>query len=358
MPFARETDFQESGDFRASVINEELDRMAMLLQQAEMIVEDGLHKQPYDADASLILPTATNRANKILGFDVAGLPVTLAEPYDSAAAAEGSATAASASAAAALVSENTAASSATVALKAVTPTETFSGTGAQTIFALGNTVLSSKSIQIFIGGIKQETSTYTASGTTLTFTTPPPTGTDNIEVVFIGVIGYIGTPGAIPDDALSGDMISGGTMDGVSFDGLNGGPLAGFRNYLMNGSFLVWQRGVSFTANAEYSADRFQHTFAGGSSGTVSRQAFTPGQTDVPGEPEYYFRFDKTTHVAGYSTIFKQNIEDVRTFAGQTATISFWAKVSTGTKNVKRRQHCTHRRRQARRGQSVPEQWL
>ncbi|MBL4721079.1 MAG: hypothetical protein JKY20_08115, partial [Alphaproteobacteria bacterium] len=88
MPFARETDFQESGDLRASVINEELDRMAMLLQQAEMIVEDGLHKRPYDADDPLILPSSSDRAGKMLGFDGDGLPVTLSDPFNSAAAGE------------------------------------------------------------------------------------------------------------------------------------------------------------------------------------------------------------------------------------------------------------------------------
>jgi hypothetical protein len=60
----------------------------------------------------------------------------------------------------------------------------FSGTGSQTVFtlasdpgALGN------SAQVYIGGVYQQRSTYTIGGTTLTFSSAPVSGTDNIEFV-------------------------------------------------------------------------------------------------------------------------------------------------------------------------------
>ena len=59
----------------------------------------------------------------------------------------------------------------------------------------------------------------------------------------------------------------------------------------------------------------------------MSRQPFTLGQTDVPGEPTYFCRM-AVTSIAGAASfsVLNQNIEDVRTFAGQQITVSFWAK--------------------------------
>ena len=59
----------------------------------------------------------------------------------------------------------------------------FSGTGSQTVYTLSTTPSGVNSCQVFINGIYQEKSTYTVVGTTLTFSTPPPLGTNNIEVV-------------------------------------------------------------------------------------------------------------------------------------------------------------------------------
>jgi hypothetical protein len=106
---------------------------------------------------------------------------------------------------------------------------------------------------------------------------------------------------------------------------INGGPLAGMRNAIINGNFDIWQRGTSFTGS-EYGADRW-FNFRVGSTCTMSRQTFTLGQTDVPGEPTYFCRM-AVTSVAGAANIvaLDQRIEDVRTLAGRQITISFWAK--------------------------------
>jgi hypothetical protein len=61
---------------------------------------------------------------------------------------------------------------------------------------------------------------------------------------------------------------------------------------------------------------------------TTSQQSFTVGQTDVPNNPKYFYRWDITSHTTG-SGVLEQRIEDVSTFAGNTCTLSFWAKCST-----------------------------
>jgi hypothetical protein len=107
---------------------------------------------------------------------------------------------------------------------------------------------------------------------------------------------------------------------------INNGPLAGMRNAIINGNFDIWQRGTSHSTNGYGSADRWSNSI-GGYSCTMSRQPFTLGQTDVPGEPTYFCRM-AVTSIAGAASfsVLNQNIEDVRTFAGQQITVSFWAK--------------------------------
>jgi len=121
-------------------------------------------------------------------------------------------------------------------------------------------------------------------------------------------------------------------LDEVQVANLNGGPLAGFRNVIINGNFDIWQRGTSFTGS-EFGADRWFNDRAG-TTQTVTRQPFALGQTDVPGEPTYYHR-TVVSSVAGAAnrSFLHQFIEDVRTVAGQQITISFWAKVDA-TKNI------------------------
>lgn len=71
--------------------------------------------------------------------------------------------------------------------------DAFSGTGAQTAFVLSADPGSKNNTWVSIDGVLQQKSSYSVSGTTLTFTTAPPTGTSNIEVV-TGTTLSIGTP--------------------------------------------------------------------------------------------------------------------------------------------------------------------
>lgn len=106
----------------------------------------------------------------------------------------------------------------------------------------------------------------------------------------------------------------------------SGSPLSGFRNKIINGGFDIWQRGVSQSAAGHGSADRWRFYFGTGA-GTVSRQAFDLGQTDVPGNPRFFCRHDLSSLAgAGIGTAFGQRIEDVRTLAGRKATLTFYAR--------------------------------
>jgi hypothetical protein len=126
----------------------------------------------------------------------------------------------------------------------------------------------------------------------------------------------------ISPDFGSQNVVTTGDLQGAS---INGGPLAGFRNAIINGNFDIWQRGTSFTGN-EYGADRWLST-RNGSTHTVTRQSFAPGQTDVPGEPTYFSRTAVVSAAgAGNFSLLEQRIEGVRTLAGQQITVSFWAK--------------------------------
>ena len=104
------------------------------------------------------------------------------------------------------------------------------------------------------------------------------------------------------------------------------GETGGFRNAIINGGFDIWQRGTSQTARGYGSDDRWVNDHHG-STKTHSRQAFTLGQTDVPGNPKYFSR-TVVSSVAGADNLVRkyQPIGGVRTFAGDTMALSFWAK--------------------------------
>ena len=65
--------------------------------------------------------------------------------------------------------------------------DTFSGTGSQTAFTMTVAPANTSSIIVAITGVLQDPSTYSVSGTTLTFSAAPPTGTNNISVRYLGI---------------------------------------------------------------------------------------------------------------------------------------------------------------------------
>jgi len=117
-----------------------------------------------------------------------------------------------------------------------------------------------------------------------------------------------------------------------TFGDVSGSPLM-FRNKLINGGFDIWQRGTSQTSSGYGSDDRWSNSH-NGSTKTASQQTFTLGQTDVPNNPRYWSRTVVTSSAGTGNYVLKnQAIESVFTLAGQTATLSFWAKADA-SKNI------------------------
>lgn len=66
-------------------------------------------------------------------------------------------------------------------------TDQFSGTGSQTAFTMSLAPATTSSIIVAVTGVLQDPSTYSVSGTTLTFSAAPPSGTGNISVRYLGI---------------------------------------------------------------------------------------------------------------------------------------------------------------------------
>ena len=108
------------------------------------------------------------------------------------------------------------------------------------------------------------------------------------------------------------------------------------KNKLINGDFAINQRGfTSTTTSAVYIFDRFATRATGGTS-TFSAETFTTGTAPVSGyEFKNFLQIITTGQTTSDTrTAFTQNIESVRTLAGQTATVSFWARATSGTPSV------------------------
>jgi hypothetical protein len=142
----------------------------------------------------------------------------------------------------------------------------------------------------------------------------------------------------VKDDYATGDVLTAANMN--DFAGtLNTvitplGNAAG-KNKIINGNFGVNQRAfTSTTGTATFTFDRWATNVTGGTV-TYSAQTFTPGAAPAsPYESSNFLRCvvsgqSATTDVAEITN----RIEDVRNFAGQTVTVSFWAKADA-VKNV------------------------
>ena len=99
-------------------------------------------------------------------------------------------------------------------------------------------------------------------------------------------------------------------------------------NAITNGDFSLWRRGDGFSSvpsSCQYTADGWLVCGNSGGVSDVSRNTFAAGQTDVPNNPNYFFRLNQTGAGAGSATI-STKIDNVRSFSGETVTLSFWMR--------------------------------
>jgi hypothetical protein len=146
----------------------------------------------------------------------------------------------------------------------------------------------------------------------------------------------IGFP--VKADYATGDVLSAANMNDLSgtVNTLQSTEYAAGKNKFINGDFFINQRGfTSTTTTGTYGLDRWFLTCADGTV-TYSVQAFTPGAAPVAGyEAANFARIVTTGQTATNANgRLRQQIENVRNFAGQTVTVSFWAKAASGTPKV------------------------
>lgn len=115
----------------------------------------------------------------------------------------------------------------------------FSGNGSTTAFTLSADPSTKNNTNVYISGVYQAKSTYSVSGTTLTFSVAPPTGTNNIEVEYATPLA-IGTPSdltvstakLVDGSVTAAKMASGAAASNLGFTPVNkaGDTLTGALN--------------------------------------------------------------------------------------------------------------------------------
>lgn len=158
---------------------------------------------------------------------------------------------------------------------------------------------------------------------------------DSVVVSFLNghinepvIIARINTPGSVPASEI--------TADAISLAGHYLTPYTGFRNAIINGDFRINQRAwSSSTTSNTYGYDRWK-VFNVGGTVTMSSQQFTVGSPAAAGyeSPNFVRIVTASQSASGDYAALQQPIEDARTFANSTVTISFWAKASSGTPKV------------------------
>jgi hypothetical protein len=120
------------------------------------------------------------------------------------------------------------------------------------------------------------------------------------------------------------------TANSATATGLEWTTPASAGNVIINGAFDINQRGLTSSTASAYHFDRWRSLI---SSGTVtnSAQTFTAGESPAQGGRNFLRTVTSSQSGSGAFAINIQPIEDVRTFAGETVTVSFYARAGSGT---------------------------
>ena len=158
----------------------------------------------------------------------------------------------------------------------------FSGNGSTTAFTLSRPVASVAAVQAVISNVPQNPgSAFTVSGSTITFTSAPPSGTNNIYVYYTSPNTQLVQPGqgTVGTTQLANGSVTNTKTDTANLDGTGaltlptgttaqrpGTPVAGQMRYnSTTGSTEIYQGGVWSNAVVSYPVDFL--VIAGGGSG-------------------------------------------------------------------------------------------
>jgi hypothetical protein len=139
--------------------------------------------------------------------------------------------------------------------------------------------------------------------------------------------GNVNSTGVSTITTLSATSIVGVTTAGITtayIGSVNDGPLAGFRNFIINGNMAISQRGTSFTSINTYNLDRYR-TFGGPITHTITQQdsiaTYSPSR--------YALRAARNSGATETNELgIAQGIESQNSYAlrGKTVTVSFRAR--------------------------------
>jgi len=151
----------------------------------------------------------------------------------------------------------------------------FNGTGSATVFTLSRPVASTAQVQVTIENVPQNpSSSFTVSGNTITFTSAPPSGTNNIYVQYTSLITQILTTSSLGEFSTlttTGNVIHSTNASGSVLVTATAAPTVDMVN-ITNTSFPNVTAGVSC----------IQFDYAGGAAaveGAATRTNITPGGT-------------------------------------------------------------------------------
>jgi len=219
----------------------------------------------------------------------------------------------------------------------VQPTDTYlsiasqqiTGTGSAT-YTLDYSVSNEEDVAVFVNNVRQNVSTYTVSGTSLTLG-GTISASDSCWILFLGRTVGTKTPavGSVTNDMLAGSIANSKISN-----------LYPYRNLIINGDMSIAQRGTSATSvssSGYHSLDRFLFGF----NETDELVATISQDTDVPSGQGFAnsMKFQVTTPETTLATdeilqiihrMEGQNTQHLKygTSSAESLTLSFWVKSS------------------------------
>jgi hypothetical protein len=186
VPQTQVVDLANRGAVAPEVLEGAYDKLTQLSQDKVELL-NRVPRFPVSSSLTGVELPLTLTANTALIVNAAGTAYTNGPTASQISGAEASASAAASSATDSANSATASAASATTASQyAGTQTvDLFNGTGSQTAFTLSVAPANGdeNNTDVHISGVYQQKNTYAVSGTTLTFSTAPPSGTGNVEVM-------------------------------------------------------------------------------------------------------------------------------------------------------------------------------